>query len=264
VQKRVYYQSLVEKERAERAVGAGRRLADRLLIATDATLPGALLLVLLPVALPALGRRRWVVAAALPLFLALYLFNPFFLAHYAVPLAGPAAFLVAAGAHVAATAPASARLRKMAASALTLGVVVLCVRSLPEFKTENESPPNGRALDEAYDFPTVSLAEGPLRQEIKTPAVLLFRYHPGLSPHDEPVYNSDVAWPDDAPIVRAHDLGPRNAELFRYFGSRQPARRFYLFDRGDNTLYDLGTAEQALRPEVLNGHPGTPVRKFGQ
>jgi hypothetical protein len=29
-------------------------------------------------------------------------------------------------------------------------------------------------------------------------------------------------WPDDAPIIRAHDLGERNAELFRYYAARKP------------------------------------------
>ena len=161
-----------------------------------------LCLALLPTALPGLGRRRWVVAAAVPLFLGLYLFNPFFLPHYAVPLAAPMAFLVAAGIHVVGGAPRSARLRRVAGASLTLGLVILCLRSLPELKSEAELPANGRPLDEAYTLPTVSLAEGLLRQEIRAPAVLLVRYRVGMSPDDEPVYNSDVAWPDDAPIVR--------------------------------------------------------------
>ena len=61
-----------------------------------------------------------------------------------------------------------------------------------------------------------------------TPAVVLFRYAPGKdNPHIEPVYNTDVAWPDDAPVIRAHDLGPRrNIEIFRYY----PERAFYSCD----------------------------------
>lgn len=38
----------------------------------------------------------------------------------------------------------------------------------------------------------------------------------------ESVYNVDVGWPDDAPIVRARNLDPRNAELIDHCGRVQP------------------------------------------
>src|SRR5205823_4623615 len=59
---------------------------------------------------------------------------------------------------------------------------------------------------------------------------------------EEPVYNTDVAWPDDAPVVRAQDLGVRDLELAEYYEARQPQREFYLFDRGNGELIDLGSA----------------------
>ena len=88
---------------------------------------------------------------------------------------------------------------------------------------------------------------------VKPPAVVLFRYHPGgmlwSVPEfiQEPVYNVDVAWPDEAPIIRAHDLGPvRNREIFGYYAKTQPDRVFWSLDaaRGNDALKRLGTARE--------------------
>jgi hypothetical protein len=47
----------------------------------------------------------------------------------------------------------------------------------------------------------------------------------------EPVYNWDVLTPDDAPIIRAHDLGEtENVRLYQYYAKTQPDRFVYLFD----------------------------------
>jgi hypothetical protein len=75
----------------------------------------------------------------------------------------------------------------------------------------------------------------------------LFRFDANDSdPHVEPVYNADVAWPDDAPVIRAHDLGVRNRALFAYYGRVAPDRRVYRYDRiergGEPVLTYLGTA----------------------
>lgn len=80
-----------------------------------------------------------------------------------------------------------------------------------------------------------------------TPAVVLFRYHPTSRFDEEPVYNTDVAWPDDAKIVRAHDLGDENRKLVHYYAQHQPQRYFYLYDRADGTLTPLGTASELDR-----------------
>ena len=52
--------------------------------------------------------------------------------------------------------------------------------------------------------------------------------------------------PDDAPIIRVHDLGPvRNLELLSYYLKRQPDRHVYLFDRKHLKTYDLGSVNEA-------------------
>ena len=54
----------------------------------------------------------------------------------------------------------------------------------------------------------------------------------------------ETAWPDDATVIHAHDLGPRNIEIYRYYAARQPERAFYLYDRGNDTITYLGTARE--------------------
>jgi hypothetical protein len=63
---------------------------------------------------------------------------------------------------------------------------------------------------------------------------------------EEPVYNTDVANIDNAPIIRAHDLGPRNVEIIRYYAERQPDRVFYVCDASRPILDRLGTAAELL------------------
>jgi hypothetical protein len=70
-----------------------------------------------------------------------------------------------------------------------------------------------------------------------------------LSVHAEPVYNVDVAWPDDARVIRAHDLGPeRDRALFAYYARVSPDRAVYVYDRakgfGPDALTYLGTAKE--------------------
>jgi hypothetical protein len=86
-------------------------------------------------------------------------------------------------------------------------------------------------------------------------AVILFRYtRPAANVVEwinrEPVYNTDVAWPDDAPVIRAHDLAPeRNREIIAYYAKRQPDRFFYRWNWTTGEVEELGTAaDLAARP----------------
>ena len=84
---------------------------------------------------------------------------------------------------------------------------------------------------------------------------MLFTYDPGRNTHEEPVYNAGVAWPDDAAVVRAHDLGPaRDAELFAYYAARQPPRFAYRYDERTRTLTPLGPVADL----ATGGSPNRP------
>jgi hypothetical protein len=51
-----------------------------------------------------------------------------------------------------------------------------------------------------------------------------------------------VAWPDDATVIRAHDLGARNQELIDYYARVSPGRWVYLYDKSTRELVSLGKA----------------------
>src|SRR5215469_18844576 len=111
-------------------------------------------------------------------------------------------------------------------------VLALCITSLWEFKHLMPTP--GQPYKDGMMESTVlTTMEAELPQAVQQPAVVLFRASPRSDFFEEPVYNTDVAWPDDAPIIRAHDLGARDVELVRYYAARQPARTFYVFNRAD-------------------------------
>ena len=84
-----------------------------------------------------------------------------------------------------------------------------------------------------------------------TPAVVLFKYESGKTPinmlHIEPVYNLETANPDDSPVIRAHDLGQRNAEIYRYYAMQNPPRFFYRYDLSTGDLVELGDARNLAK-----------------
>jgi hypothetical protein len=136
-----------------------------------------------------------------------------------------------------------------ARAALYAAMLCVTVMTLPQLSS---------ARDE-WELPTGTLRQidRQLAALDHTPAVVLFHFDPERdTPHVEPVYNTGVAWPDDAPVIRAHDLGPRDGELIRYYAGRQPGRVYYLFDRKDGTFTRLGTATDAERALAPSDEPG--------
>src|SRR5947209_18297139 len=112
-------------------------------------------------------------------------------------------------------------------------MTALAIASMPQVRGEAVDP---------IPVPTIAAAREQLAQ-IHEPAIVLFTFRAGDNVHEEPVYNVDVANPDDAPIIRAHDLGERNGELLRYYAASQPGRRGYRFDRRSRTLQRLGNVK---------------------
>jgi hypothetical protein len=239
-QKQIYYDQFLRDQATPVAPGKLRLFIDRGVQAVGLTLPTLALVIVTPAAVLRLRRGwAWVLCVVPPLFVALYTLNPHFLGHYALPLVPAMACWVVAGA--AALSQVGARHAPAAPARpnawLTVAVAAACAAQLPGL--------NPRVDDEGYRTPLLSAVEQALAT-VEGPAVVLFRFHPGGNVHEEPVYNSGVAWPDDAAVVRAHDLGPaRNAELFAYYGAREPRRTFYLFDRFDGALVPLGPAQDA-------------------
>ncbi len=239
-------------------------LTNRLPMLVDTAMPCRLFLLFAPIGILGLtGARRWVLGATLPLFAAVYTFNPFFLEHYAIVAIPSVVLMILLGGQALTRSwPAYASNLSAAFTALLL---MACATSLwevdhwlgsfePTPATANASSPTPHVSDETFISPYLRIANRDLMQYgVEPPAVVLFHYHPngtlfGVPEFiQEPVYNTDVAWPDDAAIIHAHDLGPvRNREIFAYYAKIQPDRTFWIFDAtaGEDTLRKLGTARE--------------------
>jgi hypothetical protein len=199
-------------------------------------LANVLLLLFIPLGF--LGLRepfRLAIVSSIVLFALLYSFYAFMLRWYPIPLI-PAVFLL-----LLLGIDALRRFRpdgRFFTAFPALMVAVLAVCALPQFDSY---------VDDGQAFPARELRhiDAAIAADVRPPAIVLFHYarNAGLDPHEEPAYNDDVAWPDNAPIIKAHDLGPQNIRLIRYYAARQPRRRVYRYDRPTERLTYLGTAE---------------------
>jgi hypothetical protein len=220
--------------------------------AVDTSLPARPLLAFLPVGLLALhGRGRKVLAASLPLFVLLYMGNTFFLEHYAILIAPAALMLALLGLRRTAKAIAP-RWSSQVRIGLSMAFIAVCLLSLPESNPLFGDRYEGN--DETFAAPLMQRVRNDVpnlpESELHRPAVILFRWGPGQNIQEEPVYNTGSVWPDDAPIIFAHDLGPeRNREVFRYYADREPKRFFYRWDRRTGQVEDLGYARDLAKPE---------------
>ena len=198
-----------------------------------AVTPFPLLALFWPVAWMTISRRdplRAMVLSTLPLFLLFYVPYVFFFPHYT--MAGLPALVLG-------LALAACRLPLLwpgwGATLRVFGwlfVAIMAVAAFPQFD------PGWDDLFNASMLRDVNRQLADLRQ----PSIVLFRYSPTRNLHEEPVYNADVAWPDDALVIRAHDLGPaQNAALFRYYARVAPQRRVFRYDEANRRLTPLGT-----------------------
>ena len=194
------------------------------------TTPFPLLVVLLPLALACLTIPRAVMLAVLPLFLGLYVSYVFFLPHYVIVVLPSIILGILLG--VRAIAKAWPRAGPSLSLGLYLLIASVAIAALPEF--------DATVHDEMFDAPLIRQVNRQLLTTVHAPAIVLFQYDPKRNVNEEPVYNADVAWPDDAPIIRANDRGAENIRLFDYYAQRQPQRRVYLFNEQNGLLLDMG------------------------
>ena len=212
-------------------------------IIADNTMPGRLMLLLLPVGVVAIfvgEKKRWVLAGVLAMFCFVYFFNPYFLEHYPLVVSPAIMLIVLAGARRL----VAGRFSRQLGVPVTLAILALSLTSLYEFKQMTE-PKEGEVLtDGMMEAPSpIALVNAQIPADIPPNAVVLFGPR-RASFFEEPVYNVDVADIDKAPIIRAHDLGPRDAEIIRYYAQRQPERMFYICDARAVIIDRLGTAKE--------------------
>ena len=224
-EKRRYYEtSVMPRVREHRPALLWRTfVGERLPVTLAEALPQPMLAALLPLGLLGAFRGRgWVVAAGLPLFFLLYTPYPIFAAHYPVVVAPAAAcaVLLAPGA-VAAAWPRARR-------AVWAGLAVF-VAGLPFTPPVDVGPMVGAT---AFHSPVLRAADERLEALGRKPAVVLFTRDPALTDEQEPVYNLRAAWPDDEDVIRAHDRGPENEKIFRYYARHGPDRAVLPVRRG--------------------------------
>lgn len=190
-----------------------------------------LLVIPIPVALVCLrDARRWMVVLIIPIWCVLYSFYPFRYVHYYVMLIPGALLLSFAGFEsIYALFPRS---RPIVLAMRFVLPSAIAVMSMPQFKADVRDQVFDNFIEEDFRKLEASL---PDRR-----SVILIRFGPLSVPEWELVYMIDDAWPDDARVIRAHDLGDRNIELYRYYAERQPDRVVYRFDRETNELVRLG------------------------
>lgn len=190
-----------------------------------------LLVVPIPVALVCLrDARRWMAVLIIPIWCILYSFYPFRYVHYYVLLIPSAVVLCFAGFEsIYAVFPRS---RPVVLAMRFVLPAAIAVMSMPQFKADVRDQVFDNYIEEDFRKLEASL---PDRR-----SVILIRFGPLSVPEWELVYMINDAWPDDARVVRAHDLGDRNIELYRYYAGRQPDRVVYRFDRETNELIRLG------------------------
>lgn len=218
-------------------------LRERLPVLGKVTTPNRLLWLLVPFGVIAMfrfhARERIVLAAPLIGLVAFYAMFAYLLPWYCVVVAPAVILLVLLGKDFF-ERNCGTRHRPIAGAVLSIALVAAAVTSLPGVDRE--------MIDDGYPAPVMWFSYVEAKKTVQQPAIILFRYRPGDNINEEPVYNVDAMTPDDAPIIRAHDLGPaRNAALFDYYAKRQPQRTVYLFDRATRTLLILGNVAELAR-----------------
>lgn len=192
-------------------------------------------LVLLPFAALGVGalftRQRWLLAGLIPLFLVSYQRYPIYHSHY-ITFVLPALMLLFALAPEAAQEWSS----RWGVSAKRLVATLIVCLSVGAMLDRSNTEPVDEMLTERRRV------EQQLAR-VHAPAIVLFTAPARPEEmHTEFVYNDDVAWPDDAPIIRAHDRGVKNTELFAYYAQKLPTRAVWKYDRTTHSLDSLGTA----------------------
>jgi hypothetical protein len=254
VQKHLYYHQFIRpdlrRHRPENVTTV--LLRERLPILAMTTVAHPLLLIVLPVGLlgfrglPGRGRAA-AFFMALPMLLLAYSLNAFLLSHYMVVWMPMIVMLIVLAPRAIERAfPGIAPAVPVTATLLVLAAAVAAQPGI-----------NPRATEQ-WKAPLLTDVRRQLAELPHKPAVVFFRFHPTANFHHEPVYNLDVPWPDDAPVVRAHDLGPRNVELVRYYARRQPERYVYVYDTAERRLHPVGRVDELVREtDASIPHPAT-------
>jgi hypothetical protein len=262
-QKQFYYDQMAQRYAEPHALGnwptyVQQQVYSMYLLAQME--PLSCLWLLLPLSLLGLWDRRvWAIWGVMPVFLLIYTAAPSFAQRYLSTVLP--ALIVLMLLPIRVLTDCWPRHQAAIRTALGVGTVALALAALPQV--------DHSIIDQRFDASELTRISSSLNQNVTAPAVVLFHFNINLpvyfrrvtnNPEVEPVYNSDFPWPDDAAIIRAHDLnaevssvgrlGDKNLPLYRYYSQTDPRRVFYLYDRRDSIngqLTRLGSAVEMVR-----------------
>ncbi|HEV8291375.1 MAG TPA: hypothetical protein VGP94_05610 [Tepidisphaeraceae bacterium] len=202
------------------------------------TMPYSVLLIFLPLGIALCNQKwRWVVAGVLPVFILLYTISVVYQIYYPVVLIPSVLLLVLLG--INEVSRLFANYAQLARTTLLLWAALMAFSALPEA---------GRDMKDQLFAPTLLPQIDQWEANYKgNRALVLFRYSRQRPIDEEPVYNTTVAWPDDARIIRAQDLGEQNLKLFKYYAEIQPDREVFVFDEGTRKYLHLGTVAELAK-----------------
>ncbi|MDB5320441.1 MAG: putative rane protein [Phycisphaerales bacterium] len=201
-------------------------------------LPATWLLFFIPLGIAGLRtRQQWAMAAVFVISVVGSMTFMLFAAHYLVVVAPTGLLMVVLG--MRQLERFAGRLGNYAACFLTLCLFVTAIGCLPEFNTGMRDEPSVSTTMQGFNRQVAGMEK---------PAVVFFHSRPDNPDawRHEQVFNIDAAWPDDSPVVRAQDLGPRDIELVQYYAQKQPARVFYRYQQESQQLTRLGTTAELL------------------
>jgi hypothetical protein len=201
-------------------------------------LPDMLLILTVPLGIAAIvgHSRALLVVLIAPVWCAAYSLHTFTYFHYYTSLIPAMLVLMYAGmARLDELGPWLARARPALGVMLPVTITVL---AMPQFRRD--------VRDQVVPNTTEATLRQAIAGQIAEPrAIVLVRFGEGAHPESEVVYNVESAWPDDARVIRAHDLGDeRSRELFNYYSKTQPERMVYRFERPADTLTRLGRVDE--------------------
>jgi uncharacterized membrane protein YhaH (DUF805 family) len=220
---------------AHRWANAGSEIESRAryVLSQISPTPFPLLVILLPMALLGVMRLRadqrapaLVLLAFLPLVVLLYL--PYFLYLPTYTLAGAPAVILGILLGWRGTIELSKEWARFARVGIALLIAGLSLAALPNWWNQ--------AAEDVYDAHLLADVAQKLAALPHQRAVVFFKYDPRRNMNEEPVYNADAAWPDDAPVIRLHDLGAMDSQAIQYYAQRQPDRVFYWYDEATGRL----------------------------
>lgn len=254
-QKQIYHATfnagLIRDHRPERLLKTWfDRYDGRLRTVFESTTPSLILAPLVLVGFLGLTTRaRWTLFVTLPLYCVLYLFYAALLRHY-TPVIAPATILIGL-LGIRELESLHPRLRAGAATFSAVFIAGICIVVLPEIKPRME--------DDPFPYPEMVDARVNIPKNVQRPALVFVTFSATFKEnenkqmvveenvHAEPVYNYDAARIDDNPIIFAHDLGPKNVELLRYYLEKDPGRHVYTYHRLTRRLMPRGTIADELK-----------------